>query len=323
MRPSRVSSTSNGLPRWPIAPITSPSGSSVGTSLSECTAASIRPSRRASSSSLVNTPLPPIAESGRSRSRSPPVTTLSVVISRLAWAAASAVPTTSAWASASALPRVPMRRTGRGPLTRLLLRGFLGRLLGRLLAGRGGLGGDAGLLGRGPLVRALLGLGLDGRLRLLHLLAGGPHRQGDARLLEQRLHLVRRHRADRQPVGGTLGVDLELGILGLRVVVPELVHETAIARRLRLRDHDAELGVLLGAHAPQTNDDSHDVLFLQGTRARRRPASGRNRDGVNRRSGSPPCRACRAVRRGSSACLSAPSSASRGCGPDRSRAAAC
>ena len=42
-------------------------------SLAECTARSIRPSSRASSISLVNSPLPPASASGRSVMRSPVV----------------------------------------------------------------------------------------------------------------------------------------------------------------------------------------------------------------------------------------------------------
>ena len=51
----------------------SPAGSSVGMSFMECTARSISPASRASSSSLVNRPLPPASASGRSWMRSPVV----------------------------------------------------------------------------------------------------------------------------------------------------------------------------------------------------------------------------------------------------------
>ncbi|EPJ44006.1 MAG: hypothetical protein OFPII_38060 [Osedax symbiont Rs1] len=48
-----------------------PSGNSIGTSFIECTAISARFSRIATSSSLTNSPLPPILDSGESSSMSP------------------------------------------------------------------------------------------------------------------------------------------------------------------------------------------------------------------------------------------------------------
>ena len=62
---------SRGSSRAEIAASTKPSGTSIGTSFSECTARSARPSRSAVSSSLMNRPLPPIVASGRSSTRSP------------------------------------------------------------------------------------------------------------------------------------------------------------------------------------------------------------------------------------------------------------
>ena len=50
-----------------------PAGSSIGTSLSECTARCARPSSSATSSSLTNRPLPPTLDSARSRIWSPRV----------------------------------------------------------------------------------------------------------------------------------------------------------------------------------------------------------------------------------------------------------
>ena len=91
---------------------TMPSGSAVGRSLAEWTARSMAPSRSAMSSSLVNSPLPPASESGRSWMASPVV----LMIDRgrrsalQPWAAISRSCVSWAWARASGLPRVPMTR---------------------------------------------------------------------------------------------------------------------------------------------------------------------------------------------------------------------
>ena len=78
----------------------------------ECTAMSIRPSLRASSISLVNRPLPPMAESGPCNIRSPVVWMISTARAPFARSAGSAAarrrPTSSAWARASGLARVPI-----------------------------------------------------------------------------------------------------------------------------------------------------------------------------------------------------------------------
>ncbi len=89
----------------------SPAGSSVGMSFMECTAISIWPAISASSISLVNRPLPPASDRGRSWMRSPVV--LMAQISKPGAAApcaeASRRSTSRACASASGEPRVPMR----------------------------------------------------------------------------------------------------------------------------------------------------------------------------------------------------------------------
>ena len=64
-------SASRGSSRSMTAASTKPSGSSIGTSLSECTARSAWPASSATSSSLTNRPLPPTFESARSRIWSP------------------------------------------------------------------------------------------------------------------------------------------------------------------------------------------------------------------------------------------------------------
>ncbi len=76
---------SRGSSRGNSAAITRPAGSSAGMSFMECTAISMRLSKRASSISLVKRPLPPISASGRSRTWSPVVviTTISTSLGRL------------------------------------------------------------------------------------------------------------------------------------------------------------------------------------------------------------------------------------------------
>ena len=58
----------------------SPSGSAVGMSFEECTARSMRLSLSACSISLVNRPLPPTSESGRSWMMSPEVLITAIAI---------------------------------------------------------------------------------------------------------------------------------------------------------------------------------------------------------------------------------------------------
>ena len=105
MKASRTSS------RGSRQAIVRPAGSSVGMSFMECTARSISPASRASSSSLVNRPLPPASASGRSWMRSPVVlmTRTSKACRPGPCAASSRARTSAACARASGEPRVPIR----------------------------------------------------------------------------------------------------------------------------------------------------------------------------------------------------------------------
>ncbi len=108
----RLMKTSRGSSRGSTAVMMRPSGSAVGMSLAECTARSTSPAASASSISLVNSPLPPTSDSGRSRMASPVVRMIRTSMRSGArpWAAARHPRTIVAWASASGLPRVPIRR---------------------------------------------------------------------------------------------------------------------------------------------------------------------------------------------------------------------
>mmetsp|Transcript_44 Transcript_44/g.177 ORF Transcript_44/g.177 Transcript_44/m.177 type:complete len:289 (+) Transcript_44:329-1195(+) len=95
---------------------TIPSGKYVGTSFIECTAMSMRPSSKASSSSRVNKPLPPISANGWSKTLSPVV--LMMQISNAPSSASSGKFSFNksrvmyACASASGDPRVPIFTMG-------------------------------------------------------------------------------------------------------------------------------------------------------------------------------------------------------------------
>ena len=111
--PPRDTSTSRGLSRGRIQPISSPAGRRVSMSFRECTARSMRRSRSASSISFVKRPLPPISASSRVWTRSPVVRIGAISIPCSAassgCASRSRSRTSPAWKSAIALPRVPMR----------------------------------------------------------------------------------------------------------------------------------------------------------------------------------------------------------------------
>ena len=100
-------STSRASSRLQTAASFKPSGTIVGKSFSEWTATSTRWSSRASSSSFVNTPLPPITESG-SVFTSPVVLIISMRISLPGLRKESCALTHSAWTRASFEPREPM-----------------------------------------------------------------------------------------------------------------------------------------------------------------------------------------------------------------------
>ena len=107
---SRLSTRASlGSSRSQIAAIVSSSGRIVGTSFSEWTAMSMRPSSSASSSSFVKTPFPPITESG-SVFKSPEVLMISMLTSTAGPANASFALTHSACVSASLEPREPMTK---------------------------------------------------------------------------------------------------------------------------------------------------------------------------------------------------------------------
>ncbi len=78
LRPSREMRTSRASSRPRTAPTHSPSGSSTGRSLSECTAMSISRSRSALWMRSVKTPSPPISGSGRSGMSSPRVSIVTI-----------------------------------------------------------------------------------------------------------------------------------------------------------------------------------------------------------------------------------------------------
>src|SRR6185436_1414492 len=103
--PPRDTSASLGSTRVRSAPIASPGVSSVGRSLSEWTARSIRPSRSAVSISLVKIPLPPMRRNEARGFRSP-VVSMTVTVAAPPGRSFCTIPL---WASASALPRVPIR----------------------------------------------------------------------------------------------------------------------------------------------------------------------------------------------------------------------
>ena len=99
------SRTSRGSSRGGTAAIARPSGIAEGTSFKLCTATSIRPSSRASSSSFVKSPFHPIGAPSAER-RSPVVR---IVTTSTAASPPRAVWTSAACARESALPRAPSR----------------------------------------------------------------------------------------------------------------------------------------------------------------------------------------------------------------------
>ena len=106
---------SRGSSRAPIAASTKPSGISIGTSFSEWTARSARPSAIATSSSLMKRPLPPMSASGRSTISSPRVVIPMRLTAQSGWSAARRARMCSACHRASADSRVAIvRRRGAG-----------------------------------------------------------------------------------------------------------------------------------------------------------------------------------------------------------------
>src|SRR5689334_15166337 len=72
-------------------------------------------------------------------------------------------------------------------------------------------------------------------------------------LTEQRAHGIRGLRALLQPVLDAPLVQVDLRRLRARVVRPDVLDKTAVARRTRLGDHYTKIGLLGRAHPPQTN----------------------------------------------------------------------
>ena len=82
----------------------------------------------------------------------------------------------------------------------------------------------------------------------------------DAGLLEQRLHRLRRLRANAQPMPGAIHVDLDRGGIGDGIVKANGFDECPIPRRAAVRGDDAIARPFLGAHSPQPKFD-HAVLL--------------------------------------------------------------
>src|SRR2546425_4458281 len=85
---------------------------------------------------------------------------------------------------------------------------------------------------------------------------GGPFPQHSG-LLEERAHRVRRERALVEPRPRLLCVDLEVGRVGARVVVPDRRHEAPVPGGSLVGDHHAEVALPLPSHAPQSNASCH------------------------------------------------------------------
>ena len=110
----KLTNASRGSSRSGTHASTMPSGKRVGRSFKEWIARSMRPSNSASSSSFVNSPLPPASISVRSWMRSPLVTigTMSNASSRSPRIAAKRARVWPVCASDSFEPRAPMRKSG-------------------------------------------------------------------------------------------------------------------------------------------------------------------------------------------------------------------
>src|SRR5882762_7670904 len=78
-----------------------------------------------------------------------------------------------------------------------------------------------------------------------------------AGLLEQRTHRISRHRALLEPGARLLGVHVDHRRIGVGVVVADRRHKALIAGRLRVLDHDAEIGLTLPPYPAQPNSSCH------------------------------------------------------------------
>src|SRR5947199_4070073 len=87
----------------------------------------------------------------------------------------------------------------------------------------------------------------------------------DSLPLQQAARRLARLCALLQPLLYFCHVDLDLHRVGHRVVVPEVLDETAVARRARVRHHEAVEGVFLRPHPPQP--DLYQLLLLLSIRS--------------------------------------------------------
>src|SRR5256885_5683956 len=87
----------------------------------------------------------------------------------------------------------------------------------------------------------------------------------DSLPLQQAARRLARLCALLQPLLYFCHVDLDLHRVGHRVVVPEMLDKAAVARRARVRHHEAVKGVFLRPHPPQP--DLYQLLLLLSIRS--------------------------------------------------------
>src|SRR5438094_5917785 len=75
-------------------------------------------------------------------------------------------------------------------------------------------------------------------------------------------------RALLQPLHHFFHVDLDLHRVGHRVIEPEVLDKAAVARRARVRDHEAVEGMLFRPHPPQPDLDQLLLLLSNLSEAR-------------------------------------------------------
>src|SRR5690606_1681623 len=144
---SLLTKASAGSARSSTAGSTKPGSSSIGTSLSECTAQSASPRSIAISSSLRNRPLPPIAASERSSTSSPRVLSGTSTTSRPGGAAGRRAAPCALCHRARGLFRVAMRRVSMRALSVMAAcRALRGPLATRAPLGLAAYGASSGLL---------------------------------------------------------------------------------------------------------------------------------------------------------------------------------
>src|SRR3990172_10491209 len=117
--------------------------------------------------------------------------------------------------------------------------------------------------GHGPDVchrAALLGLALGGRLFVRS--HSRPAGSGDADLLQELGHPVRRLRSHLQPMLGPFRIYLHGRGIGKGIVVPDDFHKAAIAWGLRVRHYHPVARPLLGSRPPQSDSKCHLIKYL-------------------------------------------------------------